>query len=461
MNNALYYIGLFLLGYFMFVWIGYNLSLLLTIPIILRKFNETKYNDLMAALEAKPFLPITILTPAFNEMHRIDNTIASILNSNYKNVHIIIVNDGSTDDTLGYLTKKYALEKITPAFMQILTTGKVKQYYQSTTIPNFIVIDKEHSPYANSGADCMNAGINACRTPLFLALDADTILEPESISRMLFMYLTHPHCIAIGANIYVPDKTKIKNGVLLETAIPKNLTLGIQVTEYLRSFIYGHEGWTPLGGALCHAGACTLFEKKAVLDVGGYDAYNFSYDAEMIMKLHHWMLKNRFPYNIVYASNAIAWADQPFTLKQLWKQRNYWQRGLLRCLLMHKQMLFNPHYKKVGLLGFPAYLVYEIIGPVIEGFAYLTGVVAIIVKQVMFLRLLWLLFLCFGFLLLITAACMLISTITYDKYYRKRDIIKLVYLTILDLLFYRPFRGICCFVASIEFIKNRLLGKAL
>lgn len=461
MTNILILMGYFFLGYFCLVWIGYSISLLLTIPYILRRFTETKYNDIIASIDQNPFLPITTITPAFNEMHRIGNTIASILQLNYKNMHIIIVNDGSTDDTLKYLIDTYHLKPIAPSFKQEIKTGEVRGYYQSSTIPHLLVIDKEHSPFANSGADCVNAGLNACRTPLYLTVDSDTIIEPEAISRMLFMFLTQPHCIAIGGDIYVPDRHKIKGGRLLETSIPKNLTLATQVTEYLRSFIYGHEGWTILGGALCHAGAFTMLEKKAVMDTGGYDAYNFSYDAEIIMKLHHYMLKNRFPYTIAYASNAIAWADQPSTLKQLWKQRNYWQRGLLRCMFIHKGMILNPRYRIVGLLSLPMYILYEVFGPVIEGLAYVSLVVALCLNQVNFAILFWLLSLSFGFMLVITTGCMVLSSFTYDKYYRKSDIFKLIYLIVLELLFYRPFRGICCLVGFIHYFVNRIRGKKL
>lgn len=461
MTHALVIIGIFYLFYFSTVWIWYVISFALSMPGILRKFYLTQYNDLIVALDDDPILPITTITPAFNEAHRLKKTVASILNSSYKNIQIIIVNDGSTDSTLKDLIETYHLKPIPPAFKQQIITGQVHTYYQSTTIPNLMVIDKAHSPFANSGADCINAGLNACRTPLYLTVDADTVLEPEAISRLLFTYLTVPHCLAIGGTIYVPDQKNYPPGQLPDTTIPNNLTLGVQVTEYLRSFIYGHESWTQLGGALCHPGAFTLLEKKAVMDVGGYDAYNFSYDAEIIMKLHHYMLDHHFPYTIACAPNAIAWAEQPYRLKQLWKQRNYWQRGLLRCIFLHYKMLFNPKYRLVGMIGFPAYVIYEVAGPIIEGCAYITGMLALCLHQVSYIHTFWLLMLAGGYLLLITLACMLISVITYDKYYRKTDLLKMVYLTLIDLIFYRPFRGICCVFGTLEYFYNRMRGKAL
>ncbi len=460
MSHILYIIGLLLLVYFVVEWVGYTLSLVLTIPLIMRTFGETKYNDIIASIDAYSYLPITTITPAFNERHRIARMIDSVVKAHYKNIQMIIVNDGSTDDTLQFLIDTYSLKPIQPSFTQKIKTGKIKGYYQSATIP-LLVIDKEHSPFANSGADCINAGLNACRTPLFLTVDSDTTVEPDSISRMLFTFLTKPHCIAIGGSIYVPDHIQGQIDHTKAHNIPKNITLATQVIEYLRSFLYGHEGWTRFGGALCHSGAFTLLEKKAVMDIGAYDSYNFSYDAEIIMKLHHYMLKNRHPYTIVYASNAIAWAESPFKLKGLWKQRNYWQRGLLRCLALHWQMTFNPHYGRVGLLGFPAFIFFEIAGPAIEGFAYLFALITILCQEMNYVLLAWLLSLSFGFLLLITIACLLISTMTYNKYPKKLDLFKLIFITFVELVFYRVFRGVCYLFSTFHYIYNRIRGKAL
>jgi biofilm PGA synthesis N-glycosyltransferase PgaC len=449
-------VSAFLFIFFISVWIGYSVFLLLTTPVIFKKFREAQDDNIIQELNTSLSFAITAIIPAFNEAHRIDNTIASILNSTYEKVHIIIVNDGSKDNTLAHLIDTYSLTPIPPAFPQTIATGKVKTYYESTRIPHFLVIDKEHSPFMNSGADCINAGLNACRTPLYLTIDADTILEPDALSYMVLEYLHHPHCVAVGGDLYVPDKKYIKDGRLLQTNIPHNLTLATQAIEYLRSFIYGHEGWTVLGGAFCHPGAFTMLEKSAVMEMGGYDAYNFSYDAEIIMKLHDYMRDKRFPYAIAYAPNAIAWADQPATLKGLWMQRNRWQRGLLRSLHLHIKMLLNPRYGIPGILGFPIFTIYEIVGPALEGCAYVTLIFAVMMHQISLYHLEWLLLFAASFLFIITMACTLINSLTYNRYYRLSDIPRIAYLSLIEIVFYRPFKGLCCLASSVQFYFNRL-----
>ena len=243
MDHLLYYISFSILIYFSILWIGYIIFLSGTFFGVLRKYKESEYNNIIATMNQNSLVPMTVVIPAYNEEERIINAIQSILLSDYKNVHLIVVNDGSIDNTLQILIDTYSLQKIPPAFRTRIVTGEVRAYYRSISLPNLLVIDKEHSPYANSAADCINAGLNVCQTPIYCTVDADTILEPEALSRMLFAYLSNPHCVAVGGDVFVPDTTKIKNGRLLETNIPSNPVLGVQVCEYLRSFSYGREGW--------------------------------------------------------------------------------------------------------------------------------------------------------------------------------------------------------------------------
>jgi cellulose synthase/poly-beta-1,6-N-acetylglucosamine synthase-like glycosyltransferase len=237
--------------------------------------------------------------------------------------------------------------------------------------------------------------------------------------------------------------------------------LGVQVIEYLRSFFYGHEGWSRIGGAMCHSGACTMFERRAVLEVGGYDRDNYSYDSDIVMKLHDWMRKNKYPYHVAYASSAIAWASQPSGLIDFWNQRNRWQRGLWRSFFKHIHMIFNPKYGKTGMLGFPYYFLFEILGPVIEGIAYIIFFVLLLTKGIHFIQLFWFILMAWGFVFLMTLSCILLNYLTYQEYALKIDMIYLLLLTVAEVLFFRPFRAIGAVWSTLQFTWNRLLGKCL
>ena len=460
MISVIFAISMVILVYFAVLWTGYLFFLLATAVKIVNKFRETDINPIIDELNRNPLLPLTVSIPAYNEATRIINTITAVFNSDYKNIHLIVVNDGSKDNTLALLIKTYDLIKIPPANKEKQETAPITHYYKARHIPYFIVIDKQHSPFEDSAADSINAGLNACRTPLYITVDADTTLEPEALSRLLFTYLITPHCVAVGGAIYVPDTAQIAHGLSLKTNIPRNMVLGVQVCEYLRSFIYGREAWSGIGGALCHPGAFTLLETKAVLDAGGYDAANFSYDAEVTMNLHHHMRKHRLPYQIAFASQAICWSEEPDNLIALWRQRNRWQRGLLRSFSRHKIMFLNPFYGITGLVGFPYYVLFEIFGPVVEAISYLLLILALwLIPQVTSL-LLWFILLAWTYMLCITLSCTILSILTYNKYYRLSDILHIVLLTVVDMLFYRQWRAFCALFGCIHYLYNRGLGKA-
>ncbi|MDP3562158.1 MAG: glycosyltransferase [Legionellaceae bacterium] len=461
MEKAIIAIGVCILIYFAVLWLGYLIFLVSSFTNIIKKYQESTYSEHIMAFYNHTILPpITIIMPAYNESKRIMNAITAIRNSDYKNIHLIVVNDGSTDKTLQLLIDEFSLKKTSCLSNRVRKTGKVIAYYTSDTIANFIVIDKEHSPYANSAADCINAGLNICQTPLFITIDSDTILEKTALSHMLFMYFTHAHCVAIGGDIYVPDATKISSdGKLSQTNIPPSLLLGVQVCEYLRSFLYGREGWSFLGGSLSFPGAFTLFETQAVQDFGGFDSSNFAYDAEIIMNLHHEMRRRKYPYSVIYAPSAIAWAESPNTLKLFWIQRNHWQRGLLRSLSRHKNMVFNPKYGITGLIAFPYYILFEIFGPVVESIAYITLILTFFFSQISLSLLAWLIFLAWSYITFITMSCVLLSTLTYNKYYTKLDILRILSLTTIDMFFFRQYRAFCALLGTFHYLFNRLRGK--
>lgn len=453
------WISRFILGYFTVLWFCYTILFIMSIPRIIRKFQEINFSNIMKDLVYPKDLAVTVMMPVHNYEKRIGLAIDSILNNLYPNTYLIVINDGSTDETLKHLIKRYHLELTTQSSHYRIPTSRVKNIYQSTQHPHFVVINKEHEQKISSAADCLNSGLNFCRTPLCVTIDADTIITPDTIPRLIYRYLTTPHCVAVGGNIFIPDEPKKKKPLLKK--IPNHPTLGVQVVEYLRSFIYGHEFWSPIGGALCHSGALTLFETSRLIELGGFDTDNYSYDAEIIMRIHDNSLTHDIPYRIRYAPSAIAWSAQPTTIKGLWAQRQRWQRGLLRSLSHHAHMLFNPRYGRVGLLGMPFYTLFEIFGPVVEGTAYITAIIAWCLQVISGQELVWLLLLAWAYIFILSVSSLLIHYLTLNEYHHKRDLFKLLWLNAIDVLFYRPLRSFCALFSTIEYVINRLKGKPL
>jgi glycosyltransferase involved in cell wall biosynthesis len=453
----------FILVYFLMLWVGYIIFLIGSLKGILKKYHEAKYNNLIGILNKTQCLPITVIMPVYNYGKEIDYALDAILKANYPNLHLIIVNDGSTDNTLAHLKKRFKLFKIPPAFRITFQTAPVKAYYRSSTHPQITVIDKEHYDEISSGADAINAGLNLCKTPLFLTVDSDTLIETDGFTQMVYTYLSHPYCVAVGGNIYIPNERRQKNGKFkpVPQELPTNLTLGVQMIEYLRSFFYGHEGWSTIGGALCHSGAFTMFDKKAVMLCQGYDRDNYSYDSEIVMKLHHTLTDLKYPYTVQYAAAAFAWARQPSSLIGLWKQRDRWQRGLWRSFFTHCKMLFNPKYGKTGLIGFPYYVFFEIFGPVVEGMAYLSALYIFFFGSFDWYAVSQCILMAWSYIFLITLSCAFLNYLTYNKYSSLKDLFGIGFLTVVDVFFYRPYRALDAVYSTVLYAFNRLRGKIL
>jgi biofilm PGA synthesis N-glycosyltransferase PgaC len=259
-----------ILIYYALLAIWYTTLFILSFPTVIQKFKQSKFNNIIEFINEDKIIPITVVTPAFNESKRIINMAYAVLQSDYKNVDFIIVNDGSTDSMMELLTHEFMLYEIPPTVKQIIPTSPVKRYLKSKRFENILVIDKEHSPY-NNAADSVNAGLNACKTPIMVTIDADTILEPPALSQLLFAFLSRTHCVTVGGSVYVLNENRVEHGRLLETNIPKNFVSAVQSVEYLRSFLYGRAGLNYFGGAMSFPGAFTLFETRVLFEVGGFD----------------------------------------------------------------------------------------------------------------------------------------------------------------------------------------------
>lgn len=459
MENIILHFNIGILIYFVALSSWYLLILFAAFPDMINAYQESKYGNLDRLMQ-KCTVPVTVIIPAFNEEKRILNSLYSLLQNNYANLRIIVVNDGSTDNMLHLLTQEFSLIEIPLVINQTLKASEIRHYYQSKRYENLMVIDKAHGP-ANNGADCHNAGLNAAVTPIVITLDADTVVEPNAIVNILYSFLSHKHCVSVGGSVYISNDNPIEHGRLLTKLMPKKFIPTLQCIEYFRSFTYARSGLNSLSGALCYPGAFSLFETQALKEVGGFDSVNFSYDAEIIIKLHHKMRQLHYPTHVRFISNAAAWTNVPQTLRTFWRQRNHWQRGMLLSIYKHKAMMFNPKYGIVGLVTFPAYVFFDTLGPVIEFLSYLLLGISLYLGIVSWPVVGWYFLLAWGYILLLTMASFYLSLMTFKTFNRFPDLIRTLWLVSIEMLGFRQFRAACCFYSTFQFMVNRLLGKNL
>lgn len=356
------------LGYFVVlnaVYLGLNVISLFA----LRRYMGQRVADVGPALAPELDLPISIVVPAYNEAMTIGESVRALLQLEYPHFEIIVVNDGARDETLATLVEEFSLKPFPEAYRVRLPTQPVRTVYRSLLYPQLRVIDK-----ANGGkADSANAGINAARYPVFCVIDADSILQRDSLRRGIQPFLDDATTVAAGGTIRIANGCRVSGGFLEEVGLPRHPLALFQIVEYLRAFLFGRLGWSPLNALLIVSGAFGLFRKEVVVAAGGFRADTIGEDMELIVRMHRVLRAEGRAYRICYVPDPICWTEAPEDLRTLARQRIRWQRGLVESLKLNASLCFNPKAGTVGMLAFPFLLIFECLGPLVEvlGFAVL------------------------------------------------------------------------------------------
>jgi cellulose synthase/poly-beta-1,6-N-acetylglucosamine synthase-like glycosyltransferase len=164
-------------------------------------------------LKASPFTPpITLLVPAHNEESSIVASVEALLSLDYPALEVIVVNDGSCDSTLEKLEQAFQLQTVRVLYIPDLATAPLRGIYRSLTEPQLLVLDKEA---AGCKADAINAGINAATSPYICVVDADSILEKESLMRIMAGVFSDPsRVVAVGGIVRILNNCTVTGGEL-------------------------------------------------------------------------------------------------------------------------------------------------------------------------------------------------------------------------------------------------------
>lgn len=375
-------INTYLVAYFMTVNLIY--FLLLTISLKGAKEQRDLWHIKRDTLlfEHRLLPTISIIAPAYNEEKSIIESVTSLLNLKYPGYEIVVVNDGSKDQTLQVLIDHFELERKHPFFKRPINTRPLRGVYINKKFPNLIVIDK-----VNGGkADALNLGINVAKYDYVCGIDADSLLEENALLRLVSVTLddTTDH-IALGGNIVPVNGCVIDQGLIEKTGLGKKRLVRFQTIEYLRAFTTGRIGWSKLRSLMIISGAFGLFQRKMLIRTGGYLTISgdlkkdtVGEDMELVVRLTYQALKEGYPYRVKYVHHANCYTELPSDMKSLLKQRNRWQRGLLDILSYHRRILFNPKFKQAGMIAFPYFFVFEMVGPFIEAIGYIALIIGFI-----------------------------------------------------------------------------------
>lgn len=340
---------LYLMGYTVFLFasvvVGSNQLL-----------KDTKRKQLKNEIHHDYYVPVSIIVPAYNEEVTILSTIQSLLHLDYKLYEIIIVNDGSQDCTADLVVENFGLHPVYRPIHRQVPCQDARTVYEgkSENKISITLINKK-----NGGkADALNMGINVAKYPYFICMDADSILQKDSLTKIVVPVLENQNVIAVGSMIRILNDSTFENGQLVQLRLPKKWLPAFQVLEYERSFLTSRILLDYFNANLIISGAFGLFKKDAVIQVGGYQVGCIGEDMELIMKLHAYYLAHAIPYRIKYTHDAVCWTQAPEKLQDFIKQRRRWHIGLMQSMFRHTTV--------AGKFSYFYYVFYELFSPTIE-----------------------------------------------------------------------------------------------
>jgi cellulose synthase/poly-beta-1,6-N-acetylglucosamine synthase-like glycosyltransferase len=314
--------------------------LVLAVPQLFAHYRFGSEDVLIRGLTSSAAPRVSIIAPAYNESVSIVESVRALLTLRYPYYEVVLVNDGSKDDTLQRLIDAYDLYEVPPAVMRRLRTERVRAYYRSRTWTKLLVVDKQ-----NGGkADALNVGLDASRFPYVLACDADTLIEPDALLRLTRPFLFDEKIAAVGGTIRVVNSCTVSDGRVTDARVDSRWLPGIQTVEYLRAFLFGRLGWNLLGGNLNISGAFGLFRRDYLTEILGYATSTVTEDFEVSVRLQRHLKEKHISAGVTFIPDPVAWTEVPTTAKVLGRQRERWHRGLIAALITHRQVMFNPKY---------------------------------------------------------------------------------------------------------------------
>lgn len=424
-------VSAFFLFYFTAINFVYSILLLFGSFTVYQRKKELNFEDLEYLLHSNSLPEISFIIPSYNEGAHVCTTIDNLLNLSYRYKQIILVNDGSTDNTMELLLEKYQLTPICWYYKNLLPTEPIRELYRSINHPELIVIDKENG----KKPDAMNAGLNACQNYYFISVDADTFIDDSSFEALVQPMLTSPKMIAMGASVRIRNGCTFSYRRITTQYFPQSYITAMQGIEFLRAFLM-RQGWNYFGGNFCLSGAFAIYVTSVVKNAGGY-VQTVADDLEIILRLNRVLIDKKVDYKIIYIPDPAAWTDGPNKFSDLGRQRFLWHRGTMEACWFHRDMFFNPRYGRFGTFVFPFLILGELLEPVIEVLGYMYIALGLWLGIFQPTSILIVVFIIWSFTFLHSIFCLLIEEISFNKYPSLRSISLLFFYSFIENFGYR------------------------
>jgi cellulose synthase/poly-beta-1,6-N-acetylglucosamine synthase-like glycosyltransferase len=368
-------------------------------------------------------LPVSLIVPAFNEGVGIVAAVQAMTALRYPRFEIVVVDDGSDDDTFERLRQQFDLVEVPRVVPQdVPYRSRVLSVHVARANPETLVVVRK----TNGGkSDALNVGINVAQHPLICMVDADSLLDPDALLSVAKPFGDDPlRVAACGGVIRIANGCRVIGGRVVDVRMPRQWLLRIQVVEYLRAFLMGRTGWSRLGGLVVISGAFGIFRRDLLVRIGGLAHDTIGEDAELVVRLHRHLRERGEDYRVVFVAEPVSWSEAPSSLRVLGRQRRRWHRGIAEILSKHRRMIGNPRYGRIGLLALPYYLLFELLAPFVELAALVLLPLGLWVGAVD-VHFAWRFALvAYGYGLLVSLTALFIEEVSFHRYPRWTDLLR-------------------------------------
>lgn len=368
------YFGRFVLAYGALIFIQYFVLGVLAFVDARRERRRQQISDRLSLFDGDLAPPISILVPAYNEGPTIVDAVRSLMHLRYPSFEIVVVNDGSKDDTLAALIAAFRLQPSLRTLRVRVPRERVRGVYSSPDYPFLIVLDT-----VNGGkAQALNMALAVARHPLFCAIDADSMLERDTLLQLALPFYLDASVVVTGGVVRPANGSVFDNGRMVVTGLSRRSLVRLQTVEYLRGMLAGRMGWNLIDSLYIVSGALGLFSRQAVLAVGGYRTDTLGEDMELVMRLQRWARLNGRRRAVRFVSSAVAWTEVPENLRTLARQRARWHQGLAESLWINRRLLVSERFSLHHGAAYLSQLLVELLGPPVELFGLALTIVALL-----------------------------------------------------------------------------------
>ncbi len=247
---------------------------------------------------------VSVLVPAYNEGAVLQKSVHSLLASRYKRLEVVIIDDGSTDDTL------QVAKMLSARYARVSVLGQ-----------------------PNSGkATALNKGLRYSSGEIIISIDADTVFDPNTVGRL-------------ARHFYDPEVGAVAGTVRVGNI--RNLLTRWQALEYITSIAIERAAQAFLGAIMVVPGACGAWRRSTLKKVGGFSDRTLAEDCDEALSVHE------AGYKIVQDTTAVGYTESPMSLNDLAKQRFRWIFGNIQSYWKHRNIFFNRRFGWLGLYVLP------------------------------------------------------------------------------------------------------------